>query len=76
MLRIKVADTGIGMSRETLDSLFTPFFTTKKRGLGLGLCISKAIVEEHSGDIQVHSEVNRGSIFTVNLPVVNKKQTA
>jgi two-component system NtrC family sensor kinase len=69
LLRVKVADTGSGMSRETLNSLFTPFFTTKSRGLGLGLCISKAIVEEHGGHIQVHSELEHGSTFIVSLPV-------
>jgi signal transduction histidine kinase len=68
LIRIKVADTGLGMSQETLDNLFTPFFTTKNRGLGLGLCISKGIVESHGGLIQVHSGLNEGTTFTVSLP--------
>jgi two-component system NtrC family sensor kinase len=68
LIRIKVTDTGLGMSQETLDNLFTPFFTTKNRGLGLGLCISKAIVESHGGHIQVHSGLNEGTTFIVSLP--------
>lgn len=73
LLRIKITDTGSGMSPETLDNLFTPFFTTKTRGLGLGLCISKTIVQDHGGHIQVHSELNHGSTFIVSLPIRNMK---
>lgn len=71
MLRIHISDTGIGMSSQTLAKLFTPFSTTKARGLGLGLCITKAIIEEHSGHIQVHSELEKGTRFTVSIPVRN-----
>jgi two-component system, NtrC family, sensor kinase len=68
-LRIKVVDTGIGMSKEALSNLFTPFFTTKSRGLGLGLCITKTIIQEHAGSIQVFSEPGRGTTFIVVLPI-------
>jgi signal transduction histidine kinase len=67
-VRIKIADTGMGISKESQASLFTPFFTTKNRGLGLGLCITKSIIEEHSGSIQVFSEIGQGATFIVNLP--------
>jgi signal transduction histidine kinase len=67
-VRIKIVDTGIGMSKEAQTHLFTPFFTTKSRGLGLGLCITKAIIQEHSGTIQVFSEIGQGTTFIVNLP--------
>jgi two-component system, NtrC family, sensor kinase len=67
-LQVKISDTGVGMSPEALANLFTPFFTTKSRGLGLGLCITKAIVQEHSGSIQVFSEKNKGTTFLVSLP--------
>ncbi len=68
-VRIKVVDTGPGMSKEAQANLFTPFFTTKSRGLGLGLCITKTIVQEHGGSIQVFSEPGRGTTFIVILPV-------
>ena len=67
-LQVKVSDTGVGMSSEAQANLFTPFFTTKSRGLGLGLCITKAIIQEHSGSIQVFSELNKGTTFLIILP--------
>ncbi len=69
-VRIKIVDTGIGMSKETQANLFTPFFTTKSRGLGLGLCITKTIIHEHSGSIQVFSELGKGTTFIVSLPFI------
>ena len=68
-VRIKVVDTGIGMSKEVQSNLFTPFYTTKSLGLGLGLCITKTIIQEHAGSIQVFSEPGRGATFMVTLPV-------
>jgi two-component system, NtrC family, sensor kinase len=68
-VRVKIVDTGMGMSKEAQANLFTPFFTTKSRGLGLGLCITKAIIQEHSGSIQVFSEIGQGTTFIVNLPL-------
>jgi signal transduction histidine kinase len=61
-------DTGPGIPSEHINSLFKPFFTTKKSGSGLGLAISKRIVEEHKGKLLVQSELGRGSVFTVRLP--------
>jgi len=68
-VRIKVVDTGIGMSKEVQSNLFTPFYTTKSLGLGLGLCITKTIIQEHAGSIQIFSEPGRGATFMVTLPV-------
>ncbi len=67
---LKISDTGIGMSKNTLEKLFTPFFTTKERGTGLGLSTVKRIVEAHRGDIQVESEAGKGTTVAVRLPVV------
>jgi GAF domain-containing protein len=68
---VEFHDTGTGISAENLLRIFDPFFTTKEvgQGTGLGLSISQGIVERHGGKIKVESEVGRGSIFTVMLPV-------
>ena len=63
-----IGDTGIGMEPEICDKLFTPFFTTKEDGTGLGLVTSKKIVEAHNGHIHVDSQPNMGTQFYVNLP--------
>ena len=69
-VRIAVADTGSGMSADTIASIFEPFFTTKPvgQGTGLGLSTSLGIVRDAGGDIQVESKVGEGSVFTVCLP--------
>ncbi len=67
---IKFEDTGKGIDEEYLDSIFDPFFTRKSKGTGLGLAISQRIIHEHGGEITVKSEVGKGSIFAVYLPVV------
>ena len=69
-VRIEVADDGCGMSEEVCRRLFTVFFTTKRsRGTGLGLPVSKKIVEEHGGKIAVASREGEATTFTVSLPV-------
>jgi len=69
MVVLAVSDEGSGISREFMErSLFHPFKTTKKRGLGIGLYHSKMIVEAHRGRIEVLSEEGRGSTFRVVLP--------
>jgi len=70
-VQIGVQDNGVGIAPEVLPNLFEPFFTTKERGhgLGLGLAISRNIVERHRGRIEAASEPGKGSVFTVSLPV-------
>jgi signal transduction histidine kinase len=65
-------DTGVGISEENLNRLFEPLFTTKARGMGLGLSICKRIVEAHGGTITVESEPNKGTTFTITLPIEPK----
>jgi PAS domain S-box-containing protein len=65
---LRISDTGMGMSKATLDRLFTPFFTTKEHGTGLGLSTVKKIVEAHRGDIRVESEIGKGTRVIVRLP--------
>ena len=66
---ISVQDSGAGIPDEDIIKLFTPLFTTKARGIGLGLAICKNLVEANGGRIEVHSEVGKGSTFTVYLPI-------
>ncbi|KAF0120928.1 MAG: putative histidine kinase, partial [bacterium] len=68
-VQMKIRDTGKGIQKDDLEHIFTPFFTTKHQGSGLGLSISHKIVEEHMGYIEVESEVGNGSTFYVNLPL-------
>jgi signal transduction histidine kinase len=67
-VEISVADTGSGIPPERLGRIFDDFVTTKRRGLGLGLAISKRIVEQLGGTIAVESEVGRGTVFTLRFP--------
>jgi signal transduction histidine kinase len=66
---LSVADTGCGIPPENMTRLFEPLFTTKTRGIGLGLAVSKSLVEANEGSIEVESEEGRGSTFTVKLPI-------
>lgn len=70
-LKISIVDTGIGITDESKKRIFDPFFTTKKvgEGTGLGLAICEKIVKEHSGKIEVESEVGKGSTFLVSFPI-------
>jgi len=71
MVTISVSDTGTGMSKETLARLFEPLFTTKAKGIGLGLAISKHLVESNGGSISVWSEEGKGSTFTMMMPAAD-----
>jgi polar amino acid transport system substrate-binding protein len=69
-IAISVADTGCGISEAHMAKLFEPLFTTKARGIGLGLAVSKSLVEANDGSIEVESEVGKGTNFTVRLPLL------
>ncbi len=64
-----VADTGQGIAPEHLHDLFTPFFSTKEGGTGLGLTICRGLIDQHQGKIDIASEVNRGTTCTIRLPL-------
>jgi signal transduction histidine kinase len=68
-VQISITDTGIGIPPEQLKRLGEPFFTTKKSGNGLGLMISFKIIESHLGNVFVESEVNKGTVFKIVLPI-------
>jgi signal transduction histidine kinase len=70
---VEIADTGCGIPVERLDNIFEDFATTKRRGLGLGLAISKKVVEQLGGTISVTSEVGLGSTFTLRFPITTAR---
>jgi two-component system cell cycle sensor histidine kinase/response regulator CckA len=74
---IAVSDTGVGIPPKIMDRMFEPFFTTKEhgKGTGLGLSTSLGIVKSHGGFINVYSEVGKGTIFKVYLPVITTTET-
>jgi PAS domain S-box-containing protein len=74
---ISIADTGMGMTPETIDRIFDPFFTTKDigKGTGLGLSTSMGIIKSHDGFITVYSEVGKGTCFKVYLPATDTHET-
>jgi signal transduction histidine kinase len=70
-VQVSIADTGKGISPEGLRRLFEPFYTTKPvgEGTGLGLTLSREIVQRHRGQIEVNSELGKGTVFTLTLPI-------
>lgn len=67
-VRVRISDTGGGIAAQNMAHLFEPFFTTKRNGTGLGLAVTRRIIEEHNGTIDVDSEPGKGTTFTVLLP--------
>ena len=76
-LEISITDNGIGITEESKKRIFDPFFTTKKmgEGTGLGLSICEKIVKEHSGKIDLESEVGKGSTFSILIPIFERIET-
>lgn len=71
VVRIVFKDTGTGIDKQTLANMFNPFFTTKESGTGLGMFISKKIIDNHGGQIEIQSEPENGTTVTVTLPVAS-----
>ena len=67
---MEIVDTGAGMPAGTIDRIFTPFFTTKEHGTGLGLALTHKIIEDHGGSIMVSSTLGVGTAFRILLPLV------
>jgi two-component system sensor histidine kinase HydH len=73
-LHISIRDTGEGIKKEDIARVFDPFFTTKNFGTGLGLSVVHGIIEEHGGQIEVESELAKGTSFHIFLPLVHFDQ--
>jgi signal transduction histidine kinase len=70
-IRLHVTDTGVGIAPEDMDRIFDPYYSTRPGGTGLGLPTVRRIVQEHGGALEVHSEVGRGTRFTIHLPAAD-----
>ncbi len=68
-IEVRVSDTGVGIAEENLRRIMEPFYSTKARGIGLGLALTRSIVERNMGQVRVSSELGKGSTFTVELAV-------
>ncbi|MFH1169778.1 MAG: ATP-binding protein [Chloroflexota bacterium] len=66
---VRFEDNGCGIPPENMGKIFEPLFTTKPKGIGLGLAITRRLIEQHSGTIEVKSQVGKGTTFTVRLPI-------
>ncbi len=75
-IEVAVSDTGSGLAPAVERRLFTPFFTTKAHGLGLGLAISRSIVESHGGRLWASSRPGAGATFRFSLPLATMAPTA
>ena len=71
---IAVSDTGVGVSKENMPRIFDPFFSTKSTGLGLGLAMTKRVIEEHGGKVDFQSTEGEGSKMTISLPIPVQKE--
>ncbi len=74
VVEISITDTGIGISKDNLARIWTPLYTTKSKGIGLGLAVTKRITEAHNGSVDVESVVGQGSKFTIRIPTVKSSR--
>ena len=70
---VTFTDTGCGIPEENMEKIFEPLFTTKPKGIGLGLAITRRLVEQNQGKIAVTSQAGKGTTFTVSLPLENRR---
>jgi signal transduction histidine kinase len=73
---VSVEDSGTGLTAEHMERIFEPFFTTKEQGIGMGLSISRSIVESHSGKLSASTRTSRGAKFEFRLPMAGAGSAA
>lgn len=69
-VRVEIEDSGVGISPQNMENIFEPFFSTKPNGTGLGLAVNYGIVEKHGGHMHVSSKLGQGTLFTVEIPLI------
>lgn len=74
-VEVRIEDTGVGIPRDDLSKIFEPYFSTKQTGFGLGLAVTKKIIDEHKGSIEAESEVGTGTTFIVRLDAADAEET-
>jgi two-component system sensor kinase FixL len=74
MVHMSISDTGPGIGADMKAQLFKPFFTTKRHGMGVGLSISRTIIEAHGGDIRAEPNAGGGAVFRFTLPAVSTEE--
>src|SRR5262249_43562517 len=72
-VELVVSDTGSGMAPDQLAQIFQPFYTTKAHGIGLGLPITRRLIEDHGGSLRVESQLGYGTTITIRLPVLSEE---
>jgi signal transduction histidine kinase len=72
MVRVAVRDGGVGIPADKLEEIFQPFFTTKTGGLGMGLSVSRSIIESHGGRLSAENNPGPGATFSFTLPVAGQ----
>src|SRR5258706_13145810 len=72
-VRVMISDRGIGLAGDTLNQMFNPFYTTKSKGLGMGLAISQSIIEAHGGRLWAENNADRGAAFYFTLPLAERR---
>jgi signal transduction histidine kinase len=68
-IEVEIADTGVGIPKEIMGKIFDPLYTTKAKGIGLGLAVCKSIIDRHEGRIDIESKMGEGTTFTIKLPL-------
>ncbi len=74
-IRVTLTDTGQGLSKDRIDEIFKPFYTTKPDGMGMGLSISRSIIEAHGGKLSARSKTGGGAVFQFTLPTTTRRST-
>jgi signal transduction histidine kinase len=72
-ITVEITDNGRGISAKNVKKIFEPFYTTRAGGTGLGLSVSYGIIKNHEGDIQVFSELGKGTRFMIEFPILAEK---